>query len=83
MFNPHPHRGRRVTRKDDAPTFVVAKSDNGSVFHLSEDGRYTLCHWAIRGYWQQYDERVPFFTVLLSGIKVCSLCKKAAQEAAA
>ena len=72
-----------MTRKDDAPTFIAVLSRKGGKIHLSEGGDYTLCHWVIRPYWTQHDERVALFTIWLSGAEVCSQCERLAQEAAA
>lgn len=70
-----------MTRKDDAPTFIVAVARQGGPFHLSEDGDYTLCGWAIRSYWTCHEERVPVFTIRLSGETLCRQCENIAKEA--
>lgn len=67
---------------DPAPTYIIAFSRPGGAAHLSADGRYTLCHWVIRPYWQQSDRRVPLVSLWLAGWDICAQCDQAAQRAA-
>ena len=67
--------------KDDAPTYVIARSKAGKPFHLSTDGRFTLCGWRVRrDNWECHDERVALFTVMIADVDLCRGCKARATE---
>lgn len=59
-------------------TYIVAQSRPSGPVHLSDDGRFTLCHWLIRDNWQRHDKPEPMFVIWFSGVAVCKQCEREA-----
>lgn len=61
------------------PTYVATRRRGGTaVIHLSAHGNSTLCGYGIGDDWLLGDERVALFAVLLSGVRLCRTCERAA-----
>lgn len=61
------------------PTYIATRRRGGTtVIHLSAHGDCTLCGYGMSDNWLRHDERVALFTVLLSGVRLCRTCERAA-----
>lgn len=64
-----------------APTYIAVTPRRSQTVHLSADGKYTLCGWAIRDDWRRHDERVTLFATWLAGVNLCQVCERVANRA--